>query len=152
MAQALTIGVLARQAGCQVETIRYYEREGLLPKAPRSAGNYRLYDARHLERLSFIRHCRSLDMTHDEIRALLKLRDMPARNCAEVNVLLDEHIGHVSRRIAELQNLQSQLRSIRRLCSREQAVKDCRIMKKLEQNEAPVKSHRPRRTAHTGGT
>ena len=95
MAAGLKIGELAQRTGTQVETIRYYEREGLLPEPARSEGNYRLYDKAHTERLSFIRHCRSLDMTLDEIRALLKFRDAPNQECGEVNALLDEHIGHV---------------------------------------------------------
>ena len=63
-----------------METIRYYEREGLLPERMRSEGNYPLYDRVHVERLSFIRHCRSLDMMPDEIRVLLQLRDTPEQN------------------------------------------------------------------------
>jgi Cd(II)/Pb(II)-responsive transcriptional regulator len=98
----MKIGELAQQAGCSVETIRYYEREGLLPLPGRTAGNYRHYDAAQLERLQLIRRCRSLDMTHDEIRTLLGYRDQPERDCDAVNVLIDEHIAHVRRRIAEL--------------------------------------------------
>ena len=87
MSHGITIGVLAKRTQCQAETIRYYEREGLLPAPTRSQGNYRQYDTTHVERLSFIRHCRSLDMTLDEIRALLDFRDAPTRNCAEVTRL-----------------------------------------------------------------
>jgi len=91
MSHGITIGMLAKRTRCQAETIRYYEREGLLPAPARSQGNYRQYDSTHVERLSFIRHCRSLDMTLDEIRALLDFRDAPTRDCADVSVLLDEH-------------------------------------------------------------
>ena len=66
------IGELARRTGIQVETIRYYEREGLLPEPARSDGNYRVYGPGHLEQLQFIRHCRSLDMSLDEVRTLLR--------------------------------------------------------------------------------
>src|SRR5579863_575117 len=113
----LTIGALARRMQCQAETIRYYEREGLLPPPARSGGNYRLYGKLHLERLGFIRRCRTLDMTLDEIRVLLQLRDKPADNCAGVNAVLDEHIQHVVNRIAELRTLESQLRDLRQLCA-----------------------------------
>ena len=58
----MKIGELAKLADCQVETVRYYEREGLLPAPARSEGNYRLYSSEHLERLTFIRNCRTLDM------------------------------------------------------------------------------------------
>ncbi|MFO1378776.1 MAG: MerR family transcriptional regulator [Chitinivorax sp.] len=74
----MKIGELAQQAGCSVETIRYYEREGLLPLPGRTSGNYRHYDAAQLERLQLIRRCRTLDMTHDEIRTLLGYRDRRA--------------------------------------------------------------------------
>ena len=73
MSHGINIGALAKRTQCQAETIRYYEREGLLPPPARSQGNYRQYDTTHVERLSFIRHCRSLDMTLDEIRALLDM-------------------------------------------------------------------------------
>lgn len=131
----IRIGDLAKMTGCQVETIRYYEREALLPKPRRTSGNYRVYGQPHVERLSFIRHCRSLDMTHQEIRALLELRDNPGTNCAEVNELIDAHIAHVSHRITELKRLQSQLRGIRGLCAQEKTVSDCRIIKQLGQTE-----------------
>jgi len=98
----MKIGELALAAQTQVETIRYYEREGLLPQAPRSEGNYRIYGPEHVERLAFVRHCRSLDMTLDEIRVLLRFKDEPQAECGEVNALLDEHIGHVATRIREL--------------------------------------------------
>ena len=93
----IRIGDLAKRSGCEVVTIRYYEKEGLLPKPARSGGNFRLYGEAHIERLQFIRHCRSLDMTLSEIRALLGLRDNPMQDCGEVNTLLEAHIGVLSR-------------------------------------------------------
>src|SRR4030081_767869 len=131
MNNTLKIGELAKQTGCLVETIRYYEREGLLLEPARSEGNYRLYANVHVERLQFIRHCRSLDLTLEEIRNLLKFRDAPNENCSEVNALLDEHIEHVSNRIKELRVLQKDLRSLRSLCERAQAIKDCGILQSL---------------------
>lgn len=92
----MKIGELAKLTDTQVETIRYYEREGLLPAPARSDGNYRLYTQAHMERLSFIRNCRSLDMTLEEIRNLLNLRDSPQDQCESVNALIDEHIEHVT--------------------------------------------------------
>ena len=125
------IGELARLTGSQVETIRYYEREGLLPAPARSDGNYRLYGDEHVERLQFIRHCRSLDMTLDEIRSLLTFRDAPEQNCSEVNTLLDRHIDQVAQRIAELTALQAQLHDLRLLCDHAQSAKDCGILQSL---------------------
>ena len=131
MSNSLKIGELARRTGCLVETIRYYEREGLLLEPARSEGNYRLYTDIHVERLQFIRHCRVLDMTLQEIRNLLKLRDSPDENCSEVNALLDEHIEHVSNRIKELRFLQKNLRGLRSRCEQARAIKDCRILQSL---------------------
>jgi Cd(II)/Pb(II)-responsive transcriptional regulator len=131
MNHSLQIGELAKRTGCLVETIRYYEREGLLPNPVRSKGNYRLFSDIHVERLRFIRHCRSLDMTLKEIRVLLRFRDTPDENCSEVNALLDEHIEHVSERIGKLKLLQDELRGLRSLCQRAQAAKDCRILQSL---------------------
>lgn len=131
----LKIGALAGRTGCPVETIRYYERAGLLAAPPRSDGNYRLYDDTHVERLQFIRHCRSLDMTLDEIRSLLRFSDDPEGNCGEVNLLLDKHIGHVAQRIEELKALQGQLQELRGTCARAQAVRDCGILQGLARAE-----------------
>jgi DNA-binding transcriptional MerR regulator len=77
MGDSLKIGELAKRTGSLVETIRYSERQGLLPEPARSEGNYRVYSDTHLERLQLIRHCRSLDMTLVEIRNLLRFRDAP---------------------------------------------------------------------------
>ncbi len=92
----MKIGILAEATGTPVETIRFYEREGLLPPPARAENNYRMYLPVHVERLAFVRQCRNLDMTLDEIRALLALRESPAQDCGDINTLLDEHIGHVA--------------------------------------------------------
>jgi Cd(II)/Pb(II)-responsive transcriptional regulator len=129
----MKIGELARATQVQVETIRYYEREGLLPPAPRSDANYRVYAAPHVERLTFIRHCRALDLTLDEIRALLRIKDDPAAACGEVNALLDEHIGHVAARIRGLKHLQQQLQRLREQCAGGGASAHCAILGELAQ-------------------
>ena len=121
----MKIGELAKQAHCQVETVRYYEREGLLAAPSRSEGNYRLYQAGHLERLLFIRNCRTLDMTLDEVRSLLALIDDPQQSCEQVNRLIDEHIEHVQTRISNLLQLQQQLQTLRQRCSSGQGVQQC---------------------------
>jgi Cd(II)/Pb(II)-responsive transcriptional regulator len=131
----LKIGELAKQTGCQVETIRYYEQEGLMPSPMRSDGNYRLYGVHHIERLQFIRNCRSLDMTLDEIRHLLAYKDAPEQSCGEVNAVLDTHIGHVTRRIEELQVLQKELEALRQSCSAPEAARDCGILQALSRLE-----------------
>ena len=131
MSTDMRIGDLAQATQCSVETVRYYERAGLLPSPVRSSGNYRLYGPHHVERLRFIRHCRSLDMSHEEIRTLLAFRDAPEKRCDDVNALLDEHIGHVARRIAELRALERELRHLRKQCRAVNAARDCGIMRSL---------------------
>ncbi len=127
----MTIGELARRTGCGIETIRYYEHEGLLPRPARTGGNFRRFGQEHAELLSFIRHCRSLDMALNEIRILLRFRSAPDENCGEVNALLDTHIGHVEERIAELQSLASQLRALREKCGSGRSAEPCRILQGL---------------------
>ena len=127
----MKIGELAARTDCAVETIRYYEREGLLPVPRRSAGNYRQYGETHLERLVFIRNCRVLDMTLQEIKQLLTLREQPRASCGGVNKLIDEHIEHVGQRIAALTQLQQQLVELRRRCQSPHAMDTCGIIQQL---------------------
>lgn len=136
----MKIGELAQQAECSVETIRYYEKEGLLPPPYRTQNNYRDYTDSHLERLQFIRNCRSLDMSHEEIRLLLGWRDDPMSHCAEVNDLIDAHIQHVSARIRALVSLEQQLTALRNRCTAEADSEQCKILDQL--NTLPVAPHR----------
>jgi Cd(II)/Pb(II)-responsive transcriptional regulator len=131
MIPGMRIGELARLADCKVETVRYYEQQGLLPAPERSEGNYRMYGNLHLERLRFIRHCRSLGMTLDNIRMLLSFRDSPEEACGPVDALLDEHIGTVAARISELKILEAQLRALRGQCRSASSSRDCRILQEL---------------------
>ena len=127
----MKISEAAAASGCHLETIRYYEREGLLPQAARTGGNYRIYNEAQATRLSFIRHCRGLDMTLDEIRTLLRFKDAPTRNCGDVNALLDAHIGHVAARIRELRQLEKQLKNLREQCHEAQDAAHCGILNEL---------------------
>ncbi len=133
----MKIGELAERSGCPVETIRYYERAGLLAPPLRSANNYRSYGPAHAERLQFIRHCRALDMTLEEIRVLLDFRDRPEQVCLGVNELLDKHIEHVSERIAALTQLEEQLRQLRARCAGPDASHACGILHALGEKSAP---------------
>ncbi|NML16779.1 Cd(II)/Pb(II)-responsive transcriptional regulator [Azohydromonas caseinilytica] len=147
----MKISELASATGTPVETIRFYEREGLLPAPERADNNYRVYGAAHAERLAFVRHCRNLDMTLDEIRVLLRYKDAPEDNCGEVNALLDQHIGHVAQRIRELRSLEKALKELRQQCNQGQQARDCGILNELSQaaNQAP--SPRPQRLGHVRG-
>ena len=129
----MKIGALSTATGVPIDTIRHYEREGLLPEAARTESNYRIYEAAHAQRLSFIRHCRGLDMTLDEIRVLLHFKDAPSEDCGEVNALLDQHIGHVAHRIRELRSLEKQLRELRDTCRTTQDAEHCGILNQLSE-------------------
>ena len=128
MSNTYRIGDLATRLSVAIETIRYYEREGLLPKPARSGGNYRLYRDDERERLEFILHCRALDMTHGEIRELLRLRDAPEQGCAEVNAVLDAHLDHVAERLRVLRRLQTQLKVLRARCEIPSTSRECGIL------------------------
>jgi len=136
MAKSYQIGELARHAEVPVETIRYYEREELLPKPQRSAGNFRLYSDAHRERLVFIRQCRSLDMTLEEIALLLGLKDNPQSSCEQVNALIDDHITDVTSRMAELRQLKKDLESLRRRCNSIGSAGECAILAGLSGGRA----------------
>ena len=130
----MRIGALSQAADCPVETIRYYEKEGLLSKPFRSEANYREYRESHLEQLLFIRNCRALDMNLGEIRQLLALREQPQENCAEVNDLVDAHIEHVNKRIAVLQSLEAQLLALRQSCAAAEDDAACQILEQLNKS------------------
>ena len=105
----MKIGQLADALGCTVETIRFYEKQGLLPAPHRTNGNFRKYDEEHVQRLSFICNCRSLDLSLNEIKILLSLENHNEQRTEEINRLLDHHIKDVAKRIHELAHLRMKL-------------------------------------------
>ncbi len=112
----LPIGALAKQTGCKVETIRYYEQIGVLPPPARSSGGQRRYTVSHLKRLYFVRRARALGFTLDEVRGLLRLVDGENYTCAEVEVITIAHLGEVRRKIADLKKLERILRDMASQC------------------------------------
>lgn len=138
----MKIGELAQVAQCTVETVRYYEKEGLLPEPSRTQGNFRVYGSVHLERLCFIRNCRALDMSHEEIHTLLDLTDQPVEGCGAINAVFDQHIAHVDERIRELTQLKQQLSALRQQCQSEQTLQECGILQGLAAMETEQKQGR----------
>ncbi len=126
----LTIGHLARQTGTKVETIRFYEKSGLLPQPSRTEGNYRAYEQDHLNRLSFIRRARDLGFSLDQIREFLKLADDRSQSCAAVDAIAKEHRKEVERKIQDLIALKSELDRMIDQCGCG-LVADCRIIESL---------------------
>src|SRR3546814_2211410 len=101
--------MLSRRTGCNIETIRYYEKIGLLPAPARSDGGHRLYGHGHLMRLGFVRRARELGFTLDEIRALLQLTEDRERPCAEAREVAAVHLAGICTKIADLQALEVEL-------------------------------------------
>lgn len=135
----MRIGELAKLTSTPVDTIRHYEREGLLVPPPRTDAGYRVYRQADIERLHFIRRCRSLDMNLAEVRALLALQG--GEHSGEAHTLLDHHIGHVSARIVALQELEKELHALRARCQGDESA--CAILEGLAEPgaELPPKSH-----------
>jgi Cu(I)-responsive transcriptional regulator len=132
--QHLRIGELARRTGTNIETIRYYERIGLLRSPARTACNYRAYDDGHLGRLSFIRRARDLGFSLNQIRDLLELADQRDRSCDAVDAIAREHLAEVNRKIRDLKALHRELNSIISQCGRG-TVAECRILEALAPTE-----------------
>jgi Cd(II)/Pb(II)-responsive transcriptional regulator len=127
----MRIGELAKRAAIKVDTVRYYEKAGLLPLPPRRPNGYREYGNGHLERLAFIRHCRALDMPLDGVRQLLDLLANPSADCQDANRLIDEQLARVRERIADLRILERQLQSLRTQCTSETSSAECGILHEL---------------------
>ena len=124
----MKIGELGKKIGVDVETIRYYEKAGLLSAPRRTTNGYRAYGTAHVERLAFIRHCRALDMPLADVKQLLWFADAPARDCTDVNHLVDEHLARVRARIKSMRALEKQLAALRAQCQSSKSAKSCGIL------------------------
>ncbi|MBO6773831.1 helix-turn-helix domain-containing protein [Thalassospira sp.] len=121
---------LARQTGCNLETIRYYEKISLMPDPPRTASGYRVYDESHVERLRFILRGRELGFSIDELRGLLSLVDRGTQTCAEVKLLTDQHLADVRAKIKDLKRIEKVLAATAAQCSGKQ-VPECPVLEAL---------------------
>lgn len=130
----MRIGELAKLTGCQSETVRFYEQRGLLPPPVRSQANYRLYDASHVERLHFIRRCRALGMSLNEVETLLGYQDQPEQSCSGVNALVDHQLSEIDRQIAELTQLRSEMHTLRARCDSARPAGQCAILRELTEH------------------
>ncbi|HEY7548126.1 MAG TPA: helix-turn-helix domain-containing protein [Hyphomicrobiaceae bacterium] len=130
MPERYSIGGLAREAGCKVQTIRYYEQVGLMPEPARTSGNQRRYDRRHVARLAFIRHSRQLGFPLEAVRDLLSLADNPRQSCEAADVIARAQLDEVKRRIARLRALQGELERMIEQC-RHGEISECRVIEVL---------------------
>ena len=126
----LVIGALSKRTGCNVETIRYYERIGLLPPPARSPSGYRLYSLDHLKRLAFVRRARDLGFTLDEVRTLLALADRQKRSCGEARAVGLHHLDDVRAKIADLKAIERVLAEMVARCA-DGKLPDCPLIEAL---------------------
>ncbi len=124
------IGTLSAATGVNIETIRYYEKIGLIPAPPRTEGRQRVYDGTHLKRLTFIRRSRELGFSLDEIRALLGLLRGGDLSCAEVKTMTEQHVTDIRRKVKDLKKLERVLTELTAKC-RGNTVPDCPILDAL---------------------
>ncbi|MBL8308812.1 MAG: Cd(II)/Pb(II)-responsive transcriptional regulator [Burkholderiales bacterium] len=127
----MRIGELAQAIGIDVETIRYYEKFGLLPAPAREANGYRRYGVPQLERLAFIRHCRALDMPLADVTRLFNFLDQPSRDCGDINTLVDEQLARVQARLRSMRALEKQLTTLRKQCTAPHTANKCGILQEL---------------------
>ena len=127
----MKIGNAAKMTGLSVQAIRYYEKEQLLESAGRSEGNFRVYDHRAIEQLKFIKQCRNLDLSLNDIRKLIRFNNTPGTQCDDINKMIDAHIEQVELRMTELNALQRHLKSLRFSCSNNRPIEQCGILQNL---------------------
>ncbi|WP_226698498.1 MerR family transcriptional regulator [Qipengyuania flava] len=126
----MRIGELAKATGTKAETIRYYEREGILPAAERTHSNYRDYSDNHLAALTFVCRARQLGFSMAQVRELLALSDSADKPCQEVDELVREQLEEVEQKIVDLSSLRNELRLLLRSCEANR-IGECRIVESL---------------------
>src|SRR5579875_1426462 len=126
MSEQFTIGKLAEETGVKVVTIRYYEQTEILPVPARTGGNYRTYSQKHVDRLRFIRRCRDLGFSIEQIGDLLRLSSENTESCSDVCTLAERHLATVEEKLADLQRLASELRRISSSCNGKGPMAECR--------------------------
>ena len=134
----MRIGELGQAIGVDIDTIRHYEKIGLLSPPAREANGYRNYDAAHVERLAFIRHCRALDIPLAEVKRLLDFVAHPEVDCGDINRLIEEQLGRVRERLSSMLALEKQLVALRARCGENHTARECGIL-----HELVAASHEP---------
>lgn len=134
-APLLPIGQLAREAGCKVQTVRWYEEVGLLPNPARSEGGHRLYGRAHRERLAFIRHAREFGFGLDAIRKLLDLAAHPERPCGDAHALAVSQLAEVEAKLRRLAELRDELAHLVETGCRDGVAAKCRVLETLADHD-----------------
>ena len=139
----LSIGDLARLAGCTVQIIRHYEKVGLLPEPQRTGGNRRIYSDEQASRLVFIRHSRKLGFSLEDIRQLLSFADQTDQSCEQVDAIARQHLSSVQERLDRLQSMERELKRMIHQCSGGK-VAECRIIEVLtDHSKCLSDNHQP---------
>jgi len=137
-ANKITMGILANKTGCNVETIRYYEKTGIMPEPPRSEGGHRLYSLEHVKRLTFIRRCRELDFSIEQVKDMLNFIDDENHTCGEVRAMTLHHVKQIRQKIKDLTRLEKALKLMAGKCGSEQSsAKSCPIIDVLYKQQMP---------------
>ena len=136
----MQIGIVAKRIGLSVDAIRFYERNGLLPRPPRTEGGFRRYGENDVETLAFVRRVQCLGFKLSEIRGLLRLRGNRVQPCAPVQRRLQEKLADVQRRLSDLHKLEHELRLALRSCNKELRKRDAHCPILSESN--PPKTER----------
>lgn len=131
--ESLTIGRLAREGGVNLETVRYYEREGLLPKPPRTAAGYRMFPTETARRLRFIKRAQELGFSLNEIRELLSLRMKPGAKRADIRARADAKIADIEQKIRTLERMKAALRGLTEQCDGCGPLAECPILQSLDE-------------------
>ena len=145
----LSIGQLSQRTGVKVATIRYYEKIGIIPEAPRNSGNQRRYGPEHLQRLQFIRHARDLGFDLDSIRSLLDISSTPQASCHAADSIARAHLDTIRDRIAQLALLQQELERMINECKHGN-ICDCRVIEVLADHAECSTDHGRMRTGLSG--
>ena len=127
----LSIGGVAKATGVTVVTIRYYEQIGLMPAPSRTDGNYRAYSQQHISGLRFIRRCRDLGFTLEQVRDLLRLSSQKNEECSEVDRITMRHLADIESKVSDLTRLAAELRRISECCGGDGLIANCRIIEAL---------------------
>lgn len=130
--ETMKIGELSKKTGLSIDTIRFYEKTGLVKGPSRTEGGFREFSKESQHTLEFISHCRSLDIPIPEIRKLMKVRSGSAKSCREANEVIDEQLRNLRSRIEELKKLEKNLAQLRSVCNQELDPKECEILKSLQ--------------------
>jgi MerR family mercuric resistance operon transcriptional regulator len=131
--QSLTIGKVAKQSGVGVETVRFYERRGLIDQPPRTDSGYRQYPEEAVQRIRFIKHAKMLGFSLKEIGELLTLQSAPNATCADIQTRAEVKLGDINRRIEELVKMREVLTGLVKSCSRNMTTGECPILSVMKE-------------------